>query len=155
RHVRDLARGQVARGHRVGLIADSSTGGVEAEAALAALARELAHGLTRVPMSRHIGVGDASAIAHVSRRSAEIAADVIHGHGAKGGAYARLAKAPPPASKSRAAIRAYTPHGGSLHYDWRSAIGLFYLTAERALISRTDLLLFESAYGRGVFSAKV
>src|SRR5262249_17312600 len=58
RHVRDLARGQVARGHRVGLIADSSTGGVEAEAALAALARELAHGLTRVPMSRHIGVGD-------------------------------------------------------------------------------------------------
>ena len=27
RHVTDLARGQAARGHRVGLIADRSTGG--------------------------------------------------------------------------------------------------------------------------------
>src|SRR5262245_50218829 len=157
RHVRDLARGQVARGHRVGLIADSSTGGAEAEATLSALARELAHGLTRVPMSRHIGVGDWSAVAHVSRRAAEIAADVIHGHGAKGGAYARLARPPSHAFRSELgrAIRVYTPHGGSLHYGWRSPIGLFYLTAERKLIGRADLFLFESAYGRDVFRAKV
>ena len=42
-----------------------------------------------------------------------VAADVMHGHGAKGGAYARLARA-------RNAIRVYTPHGGSLHYRWGS-----------------------------------
>jgi hypothetical protein len=35
RHVVDLARGQTARGHRVGLIADATTGGARAEAMLA------------------------------------------------------------------------------------------------------------------------
>src|SRR5919201_78857 len=94
RHVVDLARGQVARGHKVGVIADSSTGGAQAEAALAALAGDLALGLTRVPMSRHIGKGDYAAIKHVSQRAGEVGADVLHGHGDKGGAYARLAKPP-------------------------------------------------------------
>jgi glycosyltransferase involved in cell wall biosynthesis len=148
RHVTDLARGQAARGHRVGLIADASTGGPQAEATVTALARELTHGVTRVPMSRQIGPSDWSAIAHVSRRARDVAADVVHGHGAKGGAYARLAR-------SRGAIRVYTPHGGSLHYDWNTPAGLFYLAAERLLKSRTDLFLFESAYGRDVFRAKV
>ncbi len=32
RHVRDLAQAQAERGHRVGLIADSNTGGERAEA---------------------------------------------------------------------------------------------------------------------------
>ena len=35
RHVVDLVQGQAARGHRVGLIVDSTTGGARAEAALA------------------------------------------------------------------------------------------------------------------------
>jgi hypothetical protein len=34
RHVIDLARGQAARGHRVGLIADSTSGDAQAEAVL-------------------------------------------------------------------------------------------------------------------------
>jgi hypothetical protein len=55
RHVLDLARGQVARGHRVGLVADASTGGEHAEASLARLAPDLALGLTRVAMSRQLG----------------------------------------------------------------------------------------------------
>ena len=148
RHVLDLAGGQAARGHRVGIIADATTGGAQAEAALAHLSPRLALGVTRVPMSRQIGVQDASAIAHVAQRVAGVAADVLHGHGAKGGAYARLASSPK-------AIRAYTPHGGSLHYGWGSPIGLLYLTLERVLIARTDLFLFESAYGREVFRAKL
>jgi len=148
RHVTDLARGQVARGHRVGLIADSSTGGAQAESTLAALAGELALGVTRVPMSRHIGVGDILAVRHVSQRAKAAAADVIHGHGAKGGAYARLAQ-------PGRAVRVYTPHGGSLHYHWSSPTGFFYLKAERALTGRTDLFLFESAYGRDAYKAKI
>jgi len=151
RHVTDLARGQAARGHRVGLIADSSTGGLQAETTLAALAKELPHGVTRAPMSRHIGIGDVFAVRHVSQRAR--AADVIHGHGAKGGAYARLASLPSPTTGK--SIRVYTPHGGSLHYRWGSPTGLFYLSAERMLMRRTDLFLFESAYGRDVFKAKI
>jgi|SoiMethySBSTD1v2_1073268.scaffolds.fasta_scaffold80931_2 glycosyltransferase involved in cell wall biosynthesis len=153
RHVTDLARGQGARGHRVGIIADRSTGGAQAEATLSALASKLAHGVTRVPMSRHVGASDFLALRHVTQRAQAVAADVIHGHGAKGGAYARLASLPSPAD--RKTIRVYTPHGGSLHFHWGSPTGLVYLNAERGLMSRTDLFLFESAYGRDVFKAKI
>src|SRR5262252_7794431 len=89
RHVVDLARAQIAQGHLVGLIADSSTGGPQAEVVLAELAPKLALGLVRVAMSRQVGPRDVVACAHVSRRAADVVADVVHGHGAKGGAYAR------------------------------------------------------------------
>jgi glycosyltransferase involved in cell wall biosynthesis len=153
RHVTDLARGQAVRGHRVGLIADRSTGGAQAEATLAALASKLALGVTRVPMSRHVGASDFLAVRHVSERAKAVGANVIHGHGAKGGAYARLGFTPSPTD--RKTIRVYTPHGGSLHFHWGSPTGLVYLNAERALMSRTELFLFESAYGRDVFKTKI
>ena len=148
RHVADLARGQAARGHRVGIVADATTGGDQAEAVLADLSTVLALGITRVPMSRHIGPRDLAAVAHVSARVAAAAVDVLHGHGAKGGAYARLAH-------RRGGIRVYTPHGGSLHYSWASPSGFLYLTLERLLLRRTHLFLFESAYGRDIFRRKV
>jgi glycosyltransferase involved in cell wall biosynthesis len=148
RHVVDLTRGQIARGHRVGLISDLTTGGAQAEATFAALAPELALGLTRVAMSRQIGWRDVNAARHVARHVADTAADVVHGHGAKGGAYARLAG-------THRAIRVYTPHGGSLHYRWGTPSGLAYLSLERLLMPRTDLFLFESSFGRDSFFAKI
>jgi len=36
--------------------------------------------------------------------------DVLHGHGAKAGAFIRLKP------RSKGTIHVYTPHGGSLHY---------------------------------------
>jgi glycosyltransferase involved in cell wall biosynthesis len=147
RHVADLARGQLARGHQVGLIVDSAAGGSRAEAMLSDLAAHLGLGLTRVAMSRHIGWRDLSALGHVARRVSEAALDVVHGHGAKGGAYARLVHG--------RAVRAYTPHGGSLHFERRSPLGFAYLALERVLARRTELLLFESAFAREVFLAKV
>ncbi|HEV2957671.1 MAG TPA: glycosyltransferase family 4 protein [Xanthobacteraceae bacterium] len=147
RHVVDLVRGQAAAGHRVGIVADASTGGARAEAALAELAPLLALGMTRVPISRHLGLRDVTAVRRVAQAIAARGADVIHGHGAKGGAYARLV--------GTRALRAYTPHGGSLHFDPRSPIGFVYLTLERALLPRTDLILFESAYARDVYHARI
>jgi Glycosyltransferase Family 4 len=102
RHALDLARAQIARRHRVGIIADSNTGGVRAEEVLHQLKPELALGLSRFPMLRHANLRDLSALNHVRRRVAETGADVIHGHGAKGGAYARLV------TDRRRAVRAYT-----------------------------------------------
>lgn len=148
RHVVDLARAQATRGHRVGVIADSTSGGARAEAALAELSGALALGLTRAPMSRQIGVQDVAAVAHVAHRAAALGAEVVHGHGAKGGAFARLAR-------GIRAIRVYTPHGGSLHYRWATPAGCLYLAAERALMPRTDLFLFESRFGRNAFRAKI
>ena len=148
RHVRDLVRGQAARGHKVGIIADASTGGAPADAAFAALAGDLALGLLRVPMSRSLGLADVKAVQSVAGRLVELQADVAHGHGAKGGAYARLGA---PAK----ILRVYTPHGGSLHYRWASPAGAMYLALERILVARTDLFLFESQYGLAAFRAKV
>jgi len=147
RHVVDLARGQAARGHQVGIVADASTGGARADATFEALKPDLALGLTRVPMSRDIGASDISAQRHTAARARDAQVDVLHGHGAKGGAYARLT--------GGKFIRVYTPHGGSLHYGRTSPVGFVYLTLEQVLMRRTELFLFESRYGRDTFTAKI
>ncbi|MBS0248856.1 MAG: glycosyltransferase family 4 protein [Proteobacteria bacterium] len=149
RHVMDLARAQAECGHRVGLIADSSTGGDRAAAALDSIAPLMALGVTRIPMSRQVGPGDWTPILHVTRRARAAKADVLHGHGAKGGAYARLALG------SRRAVRAYTPHGGSLLFGHDTLAGKLYLTTERLLMRRSDLLLFESQYSADMSERKV
>lgn len=148
RHVIDLARAQAALSHEVGIVADANTGTTHSDAALAGLAPALALGVSRVPMSRHLGWSDIAAARTVAALVQETGAQVVHGHGAKGGAYARLAR-------TRRAIRVYTPHGGSLHYRPSSPLGLLYLNVERLLMRRTDLFLFESAYSRDTFRAKV
>ena len=52
---------------------------------------------------------------------------IIHCHGAKGGLYGRLA------ARRLGIPSVYTPHGGSLHYEWASPSGAVFLTAERLL----------------------
>ena len=140
RHVVDVANGQIERGHRVGLIVDLTTGGARAEAILAELAPRLALGIERVPIARQLSPGDIPALWRISRRIKALAPDVLHGHGAKGAALARLTTA------ASGAIRAYTPHGGSLVYCPGTLSGGFYRTIERILNPRTDLFLFESSY---------
>ncbi len=149
RHVVDLARGQVERGHRVGMVVDNLTGNSRSKEVFAGLAPLLALGLTLTPMPRQISPADLTATIHVSKRARRSAADVLHGHGAKGGAYARLAFA------GRPLVRAYTPHGGSLLLDHATFSGKAYLAMERILMPRGDLYLFESAYSADVFRAKV
>jgi glycosyltransferase involved in cell wall biosynthesis len=149
RHVIDITHGQVARGHRVGLIVDSLTGGERADAILSALEPDLALGLTRVAIPREMGYADVAALRCVAQRLALTKPDVLHGHGAKGGALARLA---PGASGP---IRAYTPHGGSLVYRPGTVKGRFYRALEWLLKWRTDLFLFESAYIAELFRAEI
>ena len=149
RHVMDLARAQAERGHRVGLIADSTTGGERAAADLEKLEPLLAHGITRIPMSRQVGPADWKPILHTMRRAAAAKADVLHGHGAKGGAYARLALG------TRRAIRVYTPHGGSLWFSKDTLKGKFYLAAEKLFMWRSDLLLYESQFSADASRANI
>jgi len=149
RHVLDLVQGQLARGHKVGLVFDNLTGDARSAATLAALLPQLALGMSAVAMPRQLSANDVRALMHVGRRVRETGAQVVHGHGAKGGAYARLAIAGGPV------VRAYTPHGGSLLLDHAKLLGKAYLTLERALMQRGDLYLFESAFSAGVFRDKV
>jgi glycosyltransferase involved in cell wall biosynthesis len=145
RHVVDLARGQIERGHRVGIVADSLTGNARADEILGALAPKLALGLTRIPMRRQPRPADIAAVWHVARRIGQSGAQIVHGHGAKGGALARLAPAP------RGTVRGYTPHGGSLH----DAVGTLHILLERLLMRRGNLYLFESAFSHDSFRRKV
>lgn len=143
RHVVDLTRLQAAAGHRVGIVCDASTGGARAEQALAELAPHLALGVTRVPMRRNPHPSDLTALRAVHARIRETGANVLHGHGAKGGVYARLCPAP---GSTPEVIRAYTPHGGSYNYRPGSALHRVYMAAERMLARSTDVFLFESEY---------
>jgi len=140
RHVLDVARGQAERGHRVGLIVDSLTGGARADAVLAELAPQLAFGVERVAITRQLSIRDIAAVQFVGRRIAALAPDVLHGHGAKGAALVRLVP------RANGAIRVYTPHGGSLVYAPGTISGGFYRALERLLKGRTDLFLFESSF---------
>jgi len=149
RHVVDLVRGQSAHGHQVGIIADSLTGGENADRVFAELNSHLSLGAGRIPMRRFPGLGDIAATRAVAAAIARIAPDVVHGHGAKGAAYARLVPAP------RHAIRVYTPHGGSMHYGPGTLPGMIYITLEKILKSRTDLFLFESEYIRELFIRRI
>jgi glycosyltransferase involved in cell wall biosynthesis len=149
RHVLDVACGQSQRGHRVGLIVDSTTGGARAEAILADLTPSLALGLERIAITRELGPSDLPALRQISRRIKLLAPDVLHGHGAKGAALARLASSAP------RAIRVYTPHGGSLVYRPGTFMGGFYRSLEWLLKWRTDLFLFESGYAASLFRAEM
>jgi glycosyltransferase involved in cell wall biosynthesis len=149
RHILDVANGQADRGHHVGIIADSMTGGERAEAALAAIAPRLKLGVHRLAIRREPVPIDAVVWAHFMRLIRKLKPDVLHGHGAKAGAFIRLK------GRSAKTIRVYTPHGGSLHYPLNTLKGAIYSRLERALMNRTDLFLFESAFARDTYQRTI
>ncbi|GJE76285.1 Glycogen synthase [Methylorubrum suomiense] len=141
RHVLDLVRIQAASGHQVGIVCDANTGGERAARALAELAPHLALGCVRLPMQRNPHPSDLSVLLGVRERVRTTGATILHGHGAKGGVFARLCPVP-----GASPIRAYTPHGGSYNYRPGSALHRVYMSIERLLARATDVFLFESEF---------
>lgn len=152
--MRDLTEAQVAAGHAVGIVCDSTTGGDYEERLFEAMKDSLALGIHRTPMQRHVGPGDLASAWRTYRIIKELRPDVLHGHGAKGGAYARLFGSLLRVSRSRVA-RLYSPHGGSLHYDETTAMGKLFFGLERFMARFTDCLLFVSDYERNTYRRKV
>jgi glycosyltransferase involved in cell wall biosynthesis len=149
RHILDLANGQVDRGHHVGIITDSLTGGERAEAALAAIAPRLKLGVHRIAIRREPSPTDVLVWARFMGLVRRLKPDILHGHGAKAGAFVRLK------SRSKDTIRVYTPHGGSLHYPPNTLKGNIYGHLERALMNSTDLFLFESLFARDTYQRMI
>ena len=154
RHVADLARAQSDAGHAVGAVCCAEASDRLTEERLGALAADLTLGLQRIPMAREVSVKDVLAARAVRRAGERLGVNVLHGHGAKGGAYARLAAAGLK-SAGRRAIAVYTPHGGSLHYAPNSLKGRVFMALERHLAGKTDGIIFESAYSSRVYAANV
>jgi glycosyltransferase involved in cell wall biosynthesis len=154
RHVCDLAEAQSRAGHRVGLICDSSTGGTFEHAMLERTRPFLALDIHRFAMLRDMALSDVPLVWRLTGTIRSLDPDVLHAHGSKGGAYARTVGTLLRATGRRVA-RIYTPHGGSLHFDARSARGRIYFTAERALAAMTDAFVFVSQYEADTFSEKI
>src|SRR2546423_11038664 len=147
RHILDLANGQADRGHHVGIIADSLTGGERAEQALAEIAPRLKLGVHRVAIHREPRPTDALAWLRFHRLVRALKPDVLHGHGAKAGAFIRMKVT------AEQTIRVYTPHGGSLHYPLATLKGKIYAPPERALMDSTQLFLLQSALARDTYQS--
>jgi glycosyltransferase involved in cell wall biosynthesis len=149
RHVCDLAKGQRLAGHKVGVICGDVPNDPVSTARLRELAAQCELGVHLIPMNRMPGVGDALNMIRMTARARLVGADVIHGHGAKGGVYARALP------RFAGGVRVYTPHGGTLHFKRATLQGLAFFGVERLLRYRTDGFIFESDFGLRTFIDKV
>jgi glycosyltransferase involved in cell wall biosynthesis len=149
RHIIDLANGQAERGHHVGILTDSLTGGERAAAALEKIAPRLKLGAHRLAIRREPGPADILVWMQFARLIRQLNPDVLHGHGAKAGAFVRMR------GRSQNVIRVYTPHGGSLHFPLDTIKGGIYSRLERALKNNTELFLFESAFARDTYQRTI
>ncbi|EKF20243.1 glycosyltransferase family 4 protein [Nitratireductor pacificus] len=154
RHVRDLCDAQMADGHAVGIVCDSTTGGDFEARLFAEIEPRLALGVKRTPMQRHVGFGDLVAAWRTFNIVRAMQPDVLHGHGAKGGVYARLFGTMMRLFGQKPA-RIYSPHGGSLHYDAATMTGRVFFALERMMDRFSDHILFVSEYERRTYERKV
>ncbi|MDR3498718.1 MAG: glycosyltransferase [Parvibaculum sp.] len=149
RHVCDLATGQRLAGHKVAVVCGEVPGDPVSQARLRDLAAQCELGVHVIPMNRMPGFGDLLNMARMTARARAIRADVIHGHGAKGGFYARMLP------RFAGGVRVYTPHGGTLHFGRGTAQGVAFFGIERLMRARTDGFIFESDFGLRTFIDKI
>jgi glycosyltransferase involved in cell wall biosynthesis len=136
-------------GHEVGIFCDSGEGGEFAARMLKRVEPLCRLGIHRAPIARQPGFGDLSGARLVRRVAEKLRPDVIHCHGAKGGLYGRLA------AWKLGIPSTYTPHSGSLAYDWSSPAGIAYLSAERFLRQIGCGLSFVCRFERDLFDKKI
>lgn len=154
RHVRDLVNYHYAQGHKIGILCDSSTGGEHEDKLFETILPKLELGLQRIEIGRAVTPKDLIAARKVFKEIKSLQPDILHGHGAKGGAYVRLMGSLLRGSRSRV-TRFYSPHGGTLHYDASSLQGKAYFAVERFLERWTDGLIFVSDHERRTYFEKI
>lgn len=150
RHVQDLTRELARRGHQLGIVADSLHTDALSEERLDRLRPCAPLGIHSLPIPRLFGHDDILSALKVRRLAHELKIDVLHGHGAKGGLNARLARL---GARSRVAV--YTPHGGVLNYAPGSPAGRAFRQVEHLLAGFTDAIVFESAFAQRAFTEQI
>lgn len=155
RHVYDLANAQAELGHAVGIVADKNAADALTVARLTAIMPSLELGLHLIPMPRQPGLSDISATRSIERLVRDLGPDILHGHGAKGGAYARIAGAFQRLWTNDPPSVFYTPHGGTLHYPPGTVTGATFLAVEKVLAAATSGLIFESAYAQRIYQDRI
>lgn len=75
--------------------------------------------------------------------------EIVHGHGAKAGLYARIC-----ATFTRVKS-VYSPHGGILHDMFGKVSDMLYRQVEFLLSFMTDFIIFESKYSKNAYIRKI
>lgn len=153
RHVRDLAAQQIAQGHEVGFITAIPADNEYVAKTFAEIEPKLSMGIQKLNISRLPSISDYKNINNIKSFVEKHNVDIIHGHGAKGGAYARMVKKQLGQSSTVKAF--YTLHGGTLHYSPMSPIGFVFLKLEKYMQQFTDGFIFESENSRRIFEKKI
>jgi glycosyltransferase involved in cell wall biosynthesis len=149
RHVGDLVTAQHGMGLDVGLITASNLGGASADKLLRPLEPKCSLGIHRIHMARVPTLRDLAAYWAIREKCRALRPDLLHGHGAKGGAFAALI------GHSLGVPAFYTPHGGSLQFKWTSTLGLLSLTLEKMLRPLLTGLIFVCEWEKNAYEAKV
>ena len=148
RHVVDLSWGLIERGHQVGIILDGTFHNAQSDGLLNKIKPHLELGCYKIPMSRLLSLSDITTPLKIRKLASSLNIDVLHGHGAKGAVGARVAR-------GKKSVALYTPHGGVLHYKPASVAGKLYRLADKALLIRTDAVIFESQFAQREFHAQI
>jgi glycosyltransferase involved in cell wall biosynthesis len=149
RHVGDLVTAQHSMGLDVGLITASNLGGAGADKLLRSLEPKCTLGIHRLPMGRLPMLRDLAAYRAIRKICHALRPDLLHGHGAKGGAFAALV------ARSLTVPAFYTPHGGSLQFNRTSPLGLLSLSLEKILRPLFTGLIFVSEWEKNAYDMKV
>ncbi|AXV14965.1 glycosyl transferase [Neorhizobium sp. SOG26] len=154
RHVRDLVEEHRAAGHDVGILCDSLTGGAHEERLFDSIRPMLSLGLSRIPMRRAVTPTDAVAIYRSYKHIKSLQPNILHGHGAKGGALARMIGSALRVNRYCVA-RLYSPHGGTLHFERGSLSGQVVFRMEKFQERLGDAVVFVCDYERRTYEAKI
>lgn len=154
RHLMDLVEEQIKMGHELGIICASNHFPPSSTEQLEAIKPKLTLGLMTVPMARSLSPKDLPSFYKLFKHLSLQKPNVLHGHGAKGGVFARTIGS---ALKLRGikAQRVYSPHGGSLHYDPSTSAGKIYIRLEKLFRPLTDALVFTSAFEKAAYQQKI
>ena len=106
-------------------------------------------GLLPLVINRQPSLLDAVNLLKIGWYLAKSDVDIVHGHGAKGGFYARIL------GHLFGIKTIYTPHGGTAHNMFSRLGNGLYTAIEKALFSWTDYFLFESLYTANAYQAKI
>jgi len=105
--------------------------------------------VTNLPITHTVSMKDLFNLCTLYNSMKRKQFDIVHGHGAKGGVYARIF------GKLVGAKVVYTPHGGSSHEKTYRLAGWLQTKVEKLLISYTDMFVFESNYAKIQFTNKI
>ena len=146
RHAVDLAETLAQHGSEVGLAIDGGFSDSQTERGLARLKDLMSLGIYRLPIARQPGLADINAARKIRKLANELDVDIVHGHGAKGGAYARFA-----AFGIKTRVSVYTPHGGVINYKVGQWDGNMLRKVETFMLGMIDAIAFESDFARRAY----